>query len=281
MSTPEELLCSRKWRLARGLWMVLGWVPLSLTAWIGYLIIGIKAKNWKWILISVALLAWLIVFFAWVATLPVVAKGEAMPEGHLLSSNLSIVSSLIVWLGNALVLQPWINRKWLAWRAHNDKSVPWYATATRGNVSVQTDDPRGVAASIDNAFGQGSVSSTRAHGTAESSMSLVAPSAHEMVDASSRIDQAPVLIDINDATPADLATLPGIDVETAMRVVAARAQMGRFEDTADLVTRAGIKPHVFARLRDSVVVVADGDAAREQPASLRPPSPENGRRLEF
>lgn len=54
MTTAEELLCSRRWRLARGAWMLFGWFPFAFTAWIGYMIIGVKSRNWKWIALSVA-----------------------------------------------------------------------------------------------------------------------------------------------------------------------------------------------------------------------------------
>lgn len=63
-------------------------------------------------------------------------------------------------------------------------------------------------------------------------------------------------IDINTATPQQLAALPGVGPKTAERIVAAR-QTRPFATTRDLLRVKGIGPAKFARLKDHVMVAAD------------------------
>lgn len=253
MSTPEELLCSRKWRMAHGLWMLFGWFPLALTAWIGYLIIGVRARNWRWILLSVGFFAFGTVMLGIYSTFPEVAKNESYPAPYDTYSRILSGITLVVWLGNAVGLQWWINRRWLVWRARNDRrvSMPWYATATQGPAPAAAASA-GLGPAVDAAF-------------ASTDRSVPAGGAEPL--------------DLNAATADQLAALPGFDVETAARVVAAREAVGGFVRTADLVARAGVKPHVFAAIQDRVV--ARDRVAASPPAPPPVEVPASGRRLEF
>jgi DNA uptake protein ComE-like DNA-binding protein len=287
MSAAEELLCSRKWRLTHSLWMILGWVPMALTAWVGYLIIGIRAKNWKWILISVALFAWLVVWFTWMSTLPTIAKGQPIPKEYSASFGWSGLSSVIVWLGNAIGLQWLINRKWLVWRAHHEKAAPWYATATGTQQGFSA--PRGTSAgtTIDQALGTVQPSIPAAAYT--SRQSAPAPLPPDAPPSSPPVFR-PVLaaqpsavarLDLNDATRDQLATLLGFDHATVDQVVAARQRLGGFKDPSELVSFGGVKPHVFAAIQARITV----ERQASQPAPATPktnPNPEpGGRRLDF
>lgn len=303
MTTAEELLCSRKWRLTRSLWMLFGWFPFALTAWIGYLIIGVKARNWKWIGISIALFVFACAFFAvirWVGAEAGVQKGESMPEPYATPSNIAMWSSIIVWLGNAAGLQWWINRKWLVWRAHNDKKVsaPWYATATASGQPASQQDPQRVAALFDTTLANGSGSSLpgptqppppapRAPvpqspawpqpapptpaGATPVPAAFVAPS----------VAMVPPALDINTASQNELAALPGFDAAIAAQVVAVRNQAGGFDDTSELVTRAGVQPHVVAGLLGRIIVSTMPGPYQSPPSAGSGPASPHGRRLEF
>lgn len=292
MRTAEELLCSRKWRLTHSLWMILGWVPMALTAWIGYLIIGIRAKNWKWILISVPLFAWPIVWFAWSSTFPKMAKGDLIPETYAASTNWWVLTALIVWLGNAIGLQWWINRRWLVWRAHRDEVAPWYATATA--TATATAGRRGVSAAvgthaattIDQALGTlpPSIPATAYNSPQSAPWQLppVAPPTPPVFRPAPIAQPAAVVrLDLNSATRDQLATLPGFDPSTVDQVVAARQRLGGFKDASELVSFAGVRPHVFAAIQARITVEAQ--AAPAVPATPKTnPNPEpGGRRLDF
>lgn len=284
MSTAEELLCSRKWRLRRGLWMLWGWVPFALTAWVGYLTIGIKARNWKWILTAVLFFlfgcAWIWVL-GWTGSETDVQKGESMPEPYSTYLNISMWSSILLWLGNAAWVQWLVNRRWLVWRAHNDKKVttPWYATATAtpGGLPASAVDPGRVSAVIDSALADGQASSLPPQVAVSAPALSPTPQGEPAQDKGS----ASSLVDVNTATVAQLAALPGLNADAAAQLVGIRDQIGGFRDSADLVTRGGMKPHVLAGLRTQIAVVADTDIAPATPPPLTDQGRNAGRRLEF
>ncbi|MGM7666083.1 ComEA family DNA-binding protein [Microbacterium sp. A93] len=285
MTTAEELLCSRKWRLSHGLWMLFGWFPFAFAAWIGYMVIGVKARNWKWIAISIAFFAFGSVVFAvmmWVGGETNTQKGESLPEPYDTYSSIAMWSSIIVWIGNAAGVQWWINRKWLVWRAHNDKSIstPWYATATASGPVNPQPNPQRVASLLETTLLNGSES--RLPGTGEPAPIAASsyPSPPSVFNAPS-VTPASATLDINTATLGDLAALPGFDLATAAQVVAARDQAGGFRDTSDLVTRAGVKPHVLAGVLGRITVGAMTGFTAPTSAPRVVPGPDNGRRLEF
>jgi len=55
-------------------------------------------------------------------------------------------------------------------------------------------------------------------------------------------------IDLNRATAAELQTLPGIGPVTAERIIAFRAEYGRFADVSELVRVSGVGPRTLARI---------------------------------
>lgn len=311
MTTPEELLCSRKWRMARSLWMLFGWFPFAFAAWIGYLIIGVKSRNWKWITLAIAFFVFGVTAFwvmVWVGNSADVDKGQSFPEPYATYSSIVMWTTLLVWIGNAAVLQWFINRRWLIWRAHNGKKVsaPWYATATATGQRTPQPDAQRVASVFDATLANGS-GTTALSGTQPAAPAYPSPPAYPPPPApgaypapvgypapaghaapptpppaaratpvvASTAAAAPVALDINSATQAELMTLPGFDAGTAAQVVSARQQGGVFSDVSELVTRAGVKPHVVAGLSGKVAVVP------APAASPRAPGSPNGRRLEF
>lgn len=289
MSTPEELLCSRRWRVVQSLWMVLGWVPLALTAWLGYLIIGLRARNWKWLLISAGLLAWLVAWIAWAGTFPATAKGDPVPPEYASSMGWWTALSFIVWLGNAIGLQWRINRKWLVAHAHRAKTGPWYATATAGTIS-NSGDAAGVARTFDLALGSPGTSPDTGPSYHPATPSPTASEAQSspMPYVAPRLAVPAGLppLDVNHAGREQLAALPGLDFETADRIIAARQRLGGFRDATELVTFGGLKPHLFAAVQGRLTVLSpgpEGSARRPEaaPTPAGPDSTRSGRRLDF
>lgn len=63
-------------------------------------------------------------------------------------------------------------------------------------------------------------------------------------------DDAPPTVDLNRATAEELERLPGIGPALARRIVALRAEVGRFRQIDDLLRVRGIGPATLERLRD-------------------------------
>lgn len=300
MSTPEELLCSRKWRTVRGAWMLWGWFPFAWTAWVGYLIIGIKARNWKWIATAVGFFAFGLTSMILISAIQNAArdavghelvKGEATPEPWATYNVIVFLVLIAVWIGNAAVVQWFVNRKWLVWRAHNNPkgATPWYATATAtpgaavgGGVPAAQVSP---VAAVDNALrgpapaGVPAATSTAAplltppSSATPQAPSRLSPPAPGTLYAPGTEAATPAPIDLNTATRDQLAALPGIDLAWADHIIATRSRVGGFASPADLVTAASVQPHVFAGIRDRLVATPT--------AVPEPAVPADGRRLEF
>jgi competence protein ComEA len=62
------------------------------------------------------------------------------------------------------------------------------------------------------------------------------------------------LIDINSASPEELATLPGIGATTAQRIVEYRTEHGPFARLEDIMNVAGIGPATFDSIRTLITV---------------------------
>ena len=300
MSTPEELLCSRKWRIMRGTWMLWGWVPFAWTAWVGYLIIGIKARSWKWVATAVGFFAFGLTSMILISAIQNAAsdavghelvKGEATPEPWATYNVIVFLVLIAVWIGNAAVVQWFVNRKWLVWRAHHQakSATPWYATATAtpGAAVGSGVPPTQVspAAAVDNALlvsepaGLPAATSTAAPlltplaPATQQAPSRLAPPAPGTLYAPGTASAKSAPIDLNTASRDQLATLPGIDLAWADHIIATRSRVGGFTSPADLVTAASVQPHVFAGIRDRLVATP--------PAVPDPAIPADGRRLEF
>lgn len=281
MRTPEELLCSRKWRIAHSSWMLLGFFPFAVLAWVGYLIIGIKARNWKWLVLAAVFLGWVIGWFAWTASWGSVEKYEPHPDP--VSNAWWGWTGILVWLGNAFVLQWIVNRRWLVWRAHYRAEV-WYKNATATRTTSES-EPRPATPSTVTG-----IMHTALEGGREPAVTSAYPSASALSgpqyaaqpDTPGSVgptavppEQANDVLDLNTATSDDLARLPGIDSAWADHIIRIRQQLGGFKDSAQLVTAASLQPHIFAALRGrfEVRTPPDGEAS--------PHTPSSGRRLEF
>lgn len=65
---------------------------------------------------------------------------------------------------------------------------------------------------------------------------------------------ASALVNINQATEAELMTLPGIGQSKAKAIIDYRTQNGSFESSRDIMKVAGIKEGVYEQIKDSITV---------------------------
>ncbi|WP_191905749.1 helix-hairpin-helix domain-containing protein [Microbacterium caowuchunii] len=279
MRTPEELLCSRKWRLAHSWWLLFGFFPFAILAWVGYLIIGIKARNWKWLLISGTLLAWIVLWFVWAGSWSAVEKYAPHPDP--VSNAWWGWLGVAVWLGNAFALQWFVNRQWLVWRAHYRKKV-WYRDATATQIAPAPAAGSTTAPSIiDNALASGAPVTSAPRPQPAARPELNHPSATRPAPSlppqpsGSPTSGASTVFDLNTASRKELASLPGVNDAWADHIVATRERIGGFKDTSELVTAASMQPHFFALVREHLEIRAG------RPSAPTPEAPSSGRRLEF
>lgn len=247
MSTPEERLCDRKWRLRNSAWMLWGILSVGMLAFIGWAYVGIRTRRRAWILIAAGLLIFTVAYAAIVTPLALPGKGESgTPEQRSIQSTIGGVI-LVVWLGSTAA--GWVaNRKWLVWRANAQSADPWYATATAGRA-----DPVASQSSVGETI-------NRAVGEA------IAPTV-----AASQSPGSRPMVELNSATRDELMQLPAVDGSTADKILVARGRSGGFSSPTDLVTLAGIPPHIFAPMQEYIAV--------EKSAPTEPIA--DGRRLEF
>ncbi len=74
---------------------------------------------------------------------------------------------------------------------------------------------------------------------------------------------AAALVNLNTATPAQLATLPGVGPKTAELIVEHREKNGGFKKIEELMHVKGIGEKSFLRLKELVTVGDDTPAARK------------------
>lgn len=198
--------------------------------------------------------AWTICFF--VAS-SFVEPGTKENPSDSVGNNVLYSAMLILWLVG-MVHCFYLNRSWLRWRAANPKGLTaWYASGA--GVTDQSAGPTRLLA----------------QDPAETLSGLYRGEAPAPTRATElgRPNTEPV--DLNTAAPTDLAAL-GIDQLWADRIVAARTRLGGFSWPDQVMTEAGVPPHVYAAVRGRLQV-ASVPTSRTQNI---PPSG-GGRRLDF
>lgn len=278
MSTPEELLCRRGWRLRHSLWMLWGILSFGLLWGVGFAIVGVRARHRLWLVMAGVWLVYLIVEFWVLGSTDMPAKGE---PATALSSAMGNVM-LLSWIVGG-VLAWFVNRRWLVWRAHHGPRRPWYITTTgsAGDGGASPAAPVVTAGMVDEVLRSAEPTRPRGAETARtvappaqwiSSASTPQPALGVQVATSGAAETPQTPLDLNTASRDQLANLPGIDLAWADHIIAIRQRQGGFSSPADLVTMASVQPHIFAAIRDRLVAGAP---------IARADSPSDGRRLEF
>lgn len=273
MKTPEELLCSRWWRIRNSGWMLWGILSLGLLTFVGYLYIGVKSRKWLWIAIGGVFLVYTIVIMTLMTTVEAAGKGQPQtPEQSAVSATL--FAGLV-----AGAVSPWFfNRSWLKWRAHHNRNVPWYAGQNGPQPSSGQGAPN-AGLTPANVFANPGL--TPPPPQVPSVETPSASSAPVMRPPTNR-PQATQTLDLNLADARQLSQLPGIDEQWARHIVAVRQQRGGFRSPDELVTAAGMQPHIFAQVRGALVVAPQPPQPRAAPDNHpRGQSFGGGRRLDF
>lgn len=240
MTTPEQLLADREWRLrnsAYALWALvpsLGFIPLLYT--------GFRAKKAEWVLPGAVYgVLFVVIFFI---------LGSVFDEDSAFVSApgaaLWIVSGIHVFLAR---------RAWLRTKAETEANGPWYAPGPAVLPVPSVGPSAADLAEIDR------IDPLSAHiDPAAPAPSLAPP------------------IDLNTATADQVAAIFGagaIGEVFARRIVEERDRLGRFGSVDQAAAAVSLEPNLQERLRRSAYV-SGGQASTQPPPPLAPPPPPSG-----
>lgn len=243
------------WMLLMSTWMISAFIPGSIFAWLGFLIIGIVGRMMRWTVVGVVLGA-----LAIMVALPIWGQWQS-----LIAALLYIAGMLM-----ALMANPgWLRAMWA--RRTGDAAQPTTTTRSKAAPTGNRASRRARSGSRKQSRKQVSrpeaaefkaAPSTRAArveppksepSEAEQLARRAGASSAEFLASNPR-DAAPASaepIDVNTADAGALADLPGITARKARKLVKQRTEQGGFASLDAFATAAGVQPHELVRLREA------------------------------
>lgn len=275
MTTPEQLLADASWRRRHSVYTL--WAIVFGFGFVSLFYTGARAKKNHW-------MAWGVGYG--VIVIAAVAIGGALsPEDQdaptPLGANLAYTAWVIVWIVSAIhVFQT--RKEWLHWKAAAAGQPQWYQALVQSTDPAPAKDLAGIGLDdpTSDYLAAGSPASAAASAppppTSPPRRRLPPPptspppgragrplppppSAPPPAAAPSGVP-SPAPIDLNTATVDELASLPGVGVATAHRIVEERNRRGGFESVDEAAVAAKLQPHVRSRLQQAAVV-----SERQQP----------------
>lgn len=267
MSTARTDQPTIGWMLLMSAWMISAFIPDSILAWLGFIIIGIVGRMMRWTVVGVVLGA-----LAILVALPI--WGQWQP---LVSALLYIAGMLM-----ALMANPgWLRAMWA--RRSGDAAQPTMTpqrsrSATRRSGSAQSgtttraerrakaraaakarsvENSRAAAEKAANAAAEQAAESHRKSATRSEADRLAeragASTAEYFAASPARDAAAAEPVDVNTADADALADLPGLTTRKARKLVKQRDDQGGFASLDAFATAAGLQPHELVRLRNAAV----------------------------
>jgi DNA uptake protein ComE-like DNA-binding protein len=200
-------------------WLLLAVIPFGFTTWAAFVYIGIRARRPRW-------LAWAAVY-------------AALLVGYLVLDTAVQNSNAADGAGAALALLAWIGGGAHAFaisgdavRRIEDRADP-ALDAARRRIERRAEGRRLLATqpalAKEIGLGRPDISGADDHG----------------------------LVDVNHASPAALAKLPGITHEVAQQIADRRAQAGGFSSVEDLGLVLDLPPGMIDQIRDTAIFIPD------------------------
>jgi len=245
--TPEERLCSRSWRWSNSLWMLTSLLSVGFLGWTGFVYIGSSARRRAW-LIGAAL--WFLYFVGLVVLLVTVPAGTKDNPVRSVGSTLAGFYLVAGYIGQ-IVHQAIANRGWLRWRSEHPRGSAYTPDASIGKPPGPADATT-MAAQAD-----------RELRSALGGASLLPATPTKAVAPAGRVASAqghpPATnqdrrLDINAASPQDLVDSFDLQPEMADLIATTRVRIGGFTSADQLMTAAGLPPHLFLGVKDRIVV---------------------------
>lgn len=199
-------------------WLLLA-VPLGLTTWAAFLYIGVRARRPRW-------LAWAAVYAALVAVWITLDTPDHPSDT---AAGVAAALGLLAWIGGGI-----------------------HACAVSGDAT------RRIQAGTDPALEAARIRiERRAEGRRllASQPALAREIGLGRPDISGSDDYG--LVDVNHASPAALARLPGITDDVVRQIVDRRAQAGGFSSVEDLGLVLNLPPGLVEQIRDTAIFIPD------------------------
>ena len=204
-------------------WLILVFLFGGWTTWLGFLLVGFLVRR----------NAWIVTGFLYLAA--IVAMGVLGPttQQGILFGGLVYVSGIIAGL---IVNQGWLRTLW----GRHERGEPWFGRGAlapaRRRASARADVPAEAQALLSGP------------GTSRSDYLADDPPPVPVPAPARRRGRRGRAIDVNKASAADLAALPGIGEDRAAAAISTR-NAHPFASTQDFADRIGLQPHEFQQVR--------------------------------
>jgi hypothetical protein len=251
-SSPAALLSDKEWRKRNSRWRWWVFLGFGFLGCVGFLIVAFRVQNRRfWTTATVASIG---SAACWVA---MTLSGETSDTATSAAASKTTDSTSGGGWGAGVTMAIWaaqiiyailINREYLRWKADNRNE--WYNQPLGGQVAtdfVAAPPPTRPPASQAAPFLGVDTSEYFANAPAPQRSPAPPQTGSPMPQ---RSTAAPV--DINSASPGEIARAVGVDDAVVRRVLDARIQRGGFSNMDDLVARAALQPHEMVRFRDKV-----------------------------
>jgi len=280
MSTPEEKLCSRSWRLLHSAFLLWSILSFGLLTFIGFWVIAGKSHKRSWI---IAASLWTLFN---VATLVLLGSGDSGTKENPSTSVTSTISGSMLFIGwvGGILHSALVRKNWLRWRAQRQPGA-WYVqpTSSLGTTAKQGErltsyQAEGLLRGANQMPGQQTSPTDHSPAGAWSPPSATPRQAGDAPSAPPQQREPAALppgVDLNTADAAAFVRV-GLDPNWAEWLVTTRTRIGRFTSVDDLLTHAQMPPHLFAAVRGQLVVTSGA-----APGASLPGRPGAGRRLDL
>lgn len=279
MTTPEEKLCSRKWRMLHSSYLLWSILSFGLFTFIGFWVIAGKSHRRAWI---ISASVWTLFN---VVTLILLGSGEGGTKENPDTSTVAAVSGTLLFIGwvGGILHSVLVRKGWLRWKAYQ-QSGAWYVQPGAAAATPNAPDARLNPAQADNLLRGGYVPPAQPGAAAPAPtgawnppvQTVTQPAWPAPAPQNEHVGVAlPTEIDINGA---DVSAFmgAGLDRPWAEWLVATRGRIGRFASVDQLLTDGQMPPHLFASVRGRLTVGQSGNDARGLA-----PRPGAGRRLDL
>jgi hypothetical protein len=294
--TPEEKLCSRKWRLLNSAGVLWSILSFGLLTCVNFLVRGIKSQNRLWIIYGIGFAVLSVVVLSWSSN---VNSGTKEAPVSTPESTAWGWVWFLSWIAG-IVLSVMTNRKWLMWKAHHGNNR-WYAqpataygvhNAGPGRQPQQQQVPPPWPHQAQVQQYQGQPYPPQAHPFQQpeyrgqnqpnypmNPQSYALRSELPMGHRPQQVEQSQRALYVNGARAEDFAAL-GMDQTTAEKIVNTRDYLGGYRSFEHLLAATGLPPHILIPHRTSFTFEAP-QAGRSTRTSDAPKPPAGGRTLDL
>lgn len=272
MTTPEQLLADAGWRRRHSVYTL--WALFVGFGFVSLFYTGVRAKKNNWT-------TWGVVYA--VLVIGAITIGSAVspedPDAPTpVVENVAATVLFVTWVISAIHVFC-VRKDWLRWKAAAAGRPQWYEAPASSMTHAPVADLAGIG--MDDPSSEYLAPAPSPPATASVTPPPAAPPRRRLplppTSPPARIADQPlppppsappatqsaashetepiaVPIDLNTATVDELASLPGVGIATAHRIVEERNRRGGFQSVDEAAVAAKLQPHVRSRLQQAAVV---------------------------